>query len=74
VYFSVLMVDAKYSNRCCLFESFFIEFGGYGLVLCILWNLVGKWMLTCVSSNLVLYGISFVVHSSSGMVKIVIVF
>jgi hypothetical protein len=24
----------------------------------------GKWMLTCVSSNLVLYGVSFVVHSS----------
>jgi hypothetical protein len=22
-----------------------------------------KWMLTCVSSNLVLYGVSFVVHS-----------
>jgi hypothetical protein len=33
-----------------------------------------KWMLTCVSSNLVLYGVSFVVHSSSGMVRIVIVF
>jgi hypothetical protein len=32
-----------------------------------------KWMLTCVSSNLVLYGVSFVVHSSSGMVMIVIV-
>jgi hypothetical protein len=32
-----------------------------------------KWMLTCVSSNLVLYGVSFVVHSSSGMVRIVIV-
>jgi hypothetical protein len=30
-------------------------------------------MLTCVSSNLVLYGVSFVVHSSSGMVRIVIV-
>jgi hypothetical protein len=34
----------------------------------------GKWMLTCVSSNLVLYGVSFVVHSLSGMVRIVIVF
>jgi hypothetical protein len=34
----------------------------------------GKWMLTCVSSNLVLYGMSFVVHSSSGMVSMVIVF
>jgi hypothetical protein len=33
-----------------------------------------KWMLTCVSSNLVLYGVSFIVHSSSGMVRIVIVF
>jgi hypothetical protein len=33
-----------------------------------------KWMLTCVSSNLVLYGVSFVVHSLSGMVRIVIVF
>jgi hypothetical protein len=32
-----------------------------------------KWMLTCVSSNLVLYGVSFFVHSSSGMVRIVIV-
>jgi hypothetical protein len=31
-------------------------------------------MLTCVSSNLVLYGVSFVVHSLSGMVRIVIVF
>jgi hypothetical protein len=34
----------------------------------------GKWMLTCVSSNSVLYGMSFVVHSSSGIVRIVIVF
>jgi hypothetical protein len=34
----------------------------------------GKWMLTCVSSNLVLYGMSFVVHSLSRMVRIVIVF
>jgi hypothetical protein len=33
-----------------------------------------KWMLTYVSSNLVLYGVSFVVHSSLGMVRIVIVF
>jgi hypothetical protein len=30
-------------------------------------------MMTCVSSNIVLYGASFVVHSSSGMVRIVIV-
>jgi hypothetical protein len=35
---------------------------------------VGKCMLTCVSSNLVLYGVSFVVHSSSSMVSMVIVF
>jgi hypothetical protein len=34
----------------------------------------GKWMLTCVSSKLVLYGVSFVVHSSSGMVSMIIVF
>jgi hypothetical protein len=34
----------------------------------------GKCMVTCVSSNMVLYGASFVVHSSSGMVRIVIVF
>jgi hypothetical protein len=34
----------------------------------------GKCMVTCVSSNIVLYGVSFVVHSSSGMVRIVIVF
>jgi hypothetical protein len=34
----------------------------------------GKYMLTCVSSNLVLYGVSFVVHSSSSMVSMVIVF
>jgi hypothetical protein len=33
----------------------------------------GKWMMTCVSSNIVLYGVSFVVHSTSGMVRIVIV-
>jgi hypothetical protein len=33
----------------------------------------GKCMMTCVSSNIVLYGASFVVHSSSGVVKIVIV-
>jgi hypothetical protein len=33
----------------------------------------GKCMMTCVSSNIVLYGASFVVHSSSGMVRIVIV-
>jgi hypothetical protein len=32
-----------------------------------------KCMLTCVSSNLVLYGVSFVVHSLSGIVRIVIV-
>jgi hypothetical protein len=32
-----------------------------------------KYMLTCVSSNLVLYGVSFVVHSSSRIVRIVIV-
>jgi hypothetical protein len=34
----------------------------------------GKYMFKCVSSNLVLYGASFVVHSSSGMVSMVIVF
>jgi hypothetical protein len=33
----------------------------------------GKCMMTCVSSNIVLYGVSFVVHSSSRMVRIVIV-
>jgi hypothetical protein len=33
-----------------------------------------KCMMTCVSSNEVLYGVSFVVHSSSGMVRMVIVF
>jgi hypothetical protein len=33
----------------------------------------GKCMMTCVSSNIVLYGVSFVVHSSYGMVRIVIV-
>jgi hypothetical protein len=33
----------------------------------------GKCMMTCASSNIVLYGASFVVHSSSGMVRIVIV-
>ena len=32
-----------------------------------------KCMMTCVSSNIVLYGVSFVVHSSSDMVRIVIV-
>jgi hypothetical protein len=32
-----------------------------------------KCILTCVSSNLVLYGVSFVVHSLSGIVRIVIV-
>jgi hypothetical protein len=32
-----------------------------------------KCMITCVSSNMVLYGVSFVFHSSSGMVRIVIV-
>jgi hypothetical protein len=30
-----------------------------------------KYMMTCVSSNIVLYGASFVVHSSSSMVSIV---
>ena len=34
----------------------------------------GKYMVTCMSSNIVLYGASFIVHSSSGMVRIVIVF
>jgi hypothetical protein len=33
----------------------------------------GKYIMTNVSSNTVLYGVSFVVHSSSGMVRIVIV-
>jgi hypothetical protein len=33
----------------------------------------GKCMMTCVSSNIVLYGVSFVVHSASGMVRMVIV-
>jgi hypothetical protein len=33
-----------------------------------------KCILTCVSSNLVLYGVSFVVHSSSGIVRMVMVF
>jgi hypothetical protein len=33
----------------------------------------GKWMMTCVSSNVVLYGVSFVVQSSSCMVRIVVV-
>ena len=33
----------------------------------------GKCMMTCVSSNKVLYGMSFVVQPSSGMVRIVIV-
>jgi hypothetical protein len=32
-----------------------------------------KCMITCVLSNIVLYGASFVVHSSSGMVRMVIV-
>jgi hypothetical protein len=32
-----------------------------------------KCMMTCVASNMVLYGVSFVVHSSSGMVRLVIV-
>jgi hypothetical protein len=33
----------------------------------------GKCMMTCVSSNIVLCGASFVVHSSSGMVRMVTV-
>jgi hypothetical protein len=33
----------------------------------------GKCIMPCISSNIVLYGASFVIHSSSGMVKIVIV-
>jgi hypothetical protein len=33
----------------------------------------GNWMMTCVSSNVVLYGILFVVQSSFGMVRIVVV-
>jgi hypothetical protein len=33
----------------------------------------GKCMMTCISSNIVLYGASFVVHSSYGMVRMVIV-
>ena len=32
-----------------------------------------KCMMTCVSSNIILYGVSFVVHSFFGMVRIVIV-
>jgi hypothetical protein len=32
-----------------------------------------KCMMTCISSNIVFYGVSFVVHSSSDMVRIVIV-
>jgi hypothetical protein len=33
----------------------------------------GKYIMTCVSLNVVLYGVLFVVHSSSGIVRIVIV-
>ena len=33
----------------------------------------GKCMMTCVSSNIVLYGVSFVVHSSFAMVRIAFV-
>ena len=33
----------------------------------------GKYIMTSVSSNVVLYGVSFVVHSSCGIVRIVIV-
>jgi hypothetical protein len=33
----------------------------------------GKYMMTCISSNIVLYGASIVIHSSYGMVRIVIV-
>jgi hypothetical protein len=33
----------------------------------------GKCVMTCVSSNMVLYGVSFVVQSSSGMMRMVIV-
>ena len=33
----------------------------------------GKYIITWVSSNIVLYGVSFVVHSSSGTVRMVIV-
>jgi hypothetical protein len=33
-----------------------------------------KCTITCVSSKEILYGVSFVVHSSSGMVRMVIVF
>jgi hypothetical protein len=33
-----------------------------------------KCMMTCVSSNVVLYGVSSVVHSSSSMVRMVTVF
>jgi hypothetical protein len=33
----------------------------------------GKCMMTCVSSKIVMYGASFVVHSSTGMVRVVTV-
>ena len=33
----------------------------------------GKYIMTWVSSNMVLYGVSFIVHSSSGIVRMVIV-
>jgi hypothetical protein len=69
------VVDTEYSDRCCFFERFFVEFGRYGwFFVYYIMESGGKWMLTCVSSNLVLYGMSFIVHSSSGMVRIVIVF
>jgi hypothetical protein len=55
---------ASVSMRGSLFS-----FGGMVGSMCIMVS-GGKCMMTCVSSNIVLYGASFVVHSSSGMVKI----
>jgi hypothetical protein len=52
--------------------SLFISGGMVGSVYIMVSG--GKCMVTCVSSNKVLCGASFVVQSSSGMVRIVMVF
>jgi hypothetical protein len=51
--------------------SLFSSGGMFGFVYVMVIGV--KYMLTCVYSNLVLYGVSFVVHSLLELVRIVIV-
>ena len=59
------------STSVSMLGSLFSSGGMVGFVYVM--ELGRKYIMTCVCSNIVLYGVSFVVHSSSSIVRIVIV-